>query len=245
MRVLPLAALCAVMLATVSDDVSAQEAKTKVLIVTGFDVGAHKWRETTALTKTILEKTGRFDVEVADDLKAFESGLDKYDVVLLNYGFWNHPDPSEKGKAGLLDYVKGGGGLVAVHFASSSFQDWDEYHKLLGRWWKKGTGGHGPRGSFTVVIKSSDHPITEELVDFKADDELYAKLSGDEEIEVLASAKSDWSGAEEPIVFVKSYGEGRVVHNVLGHDARARSNPVFQTMLIRGVDWAADGKVTE
>ncbi|MFO7936740.1 MAG: hypothetical protein R6V06_03940, partial [Kiritimatiellia bacterium] len=52
----------------------------------------------------------------------------------------------------------------------------------------------------------SEHPITEGLEDFKIFDELYAKLQGDEEIEVLVEADSDWSGQTEPLVFVRPYG---------------------------------------
>ena len=223
----------------------AQEEKLKVLVVTGFDVGAHNWRDTTQHTVAVLAETGRFDVKVCEDLGILESSsLDSYDVVVLNYGFWTAPDPSERAKAALLDYVKGGKGLVALHFACSSFQDWDEYSELLGRVWKKGTGGHGPRGKFIVNIKDAEHPITQGLDDFEADDELYAKLTGDAEIEVIASANSDWSNKEEPIVFVKHYGSGTVVHNVLGHDVRARENPAFQTLLRRGVEFAASRKVT-
>jgi type 1 glutamine amidotransferase len=162
---------------------------------------------------------------------------------VLNYGFWNEPEPTEEAKKNLLEYVKSGKGLAPLHFACSSFQEWDEYRELLGRVWVKGTGGHGPRGGFTVNIKSKDHPVTKGMSDFQADDELYAKLSGDTEIEVLASADSDWSNQTEPIVFVKPYGNGRVVHNVLGHDTRARENPAFQELLRRGVEWAATGKI--
>ncbi len=228
-------------------DAEAQEKpeKIKALIVTGFDVGAHKWRDTTHQTAAILEETDRFDVKICEDKGIFESSsLNDYDVVVLNYGFWNEPEPSDEAKAGLLNYVKSGKGLVSLHFSCSSFQDWDEYAVLLGRVWTKGTGGHGPRGPFTVNIKNTEHPITKGLSDFEIDDELYAKLSGDAEIEVIASAFSDWSGKVEPIVFVKPYGKGRVVHNVLGHDTRARENESYQTLLIRGVEFAATGKVT-
>jgi type 1 glutamine amidotransferase len=219
--------------------------KIKVLVVTGFDAGAHKWRDTTQQTVAILEAAGRFDVKVSEDVGIFESStLDDYDVVVLNYGFWTAPEPSEEAKTNLVEFVKSGKGLVALHFACSSFQDWKEYRELLGRVWVKGVGGHGPRGTFTVNIKEPDHPIAAGLSDFTADDELYARLDGDAEIEVLASAYSDWSKKVEPIVFIKSYGKGRVVHNVLGHDTRARENPAFQTLLRRGVEWAATGKVT-
>lgn len=220
-------------------------AKLRVLLVTGFDVGVHKWRETTQQTAAILEDSGRFEVKICEDIGIFESSaLESYDVVVLNYGFWKQPEPSEKAKAGLLNYVKGGKALVSMHFSCSSFQDWTEYRELLGRVWKKGVGGHGPRGKFTVNIGKTEHPITRGVTDFEIDDELYAKLSGDAKIEVIATAYSDWSKKVEPIVYVKHYGKGRVVHNVLGHDTRARENKSFQTLLRRGVEWAATGKVT-
>ncbi len=61
---------------------------------------------------------------------------------------------------------------------------------------------------------------------------------------MLASAYSDWSKKVEPIVYVKRHGQGRVVHNLLGHDEKARENPAFQTLLVRGVEWAATGTVS-
>ena len=227
-----------------NSNATAQE-KIKVLVVTGFDVASHQWQESTKLVEAILEKTGRFDVSIRTDKEIFASpSLDDYGVVVLSYGFWDEADPSEKAKAGLLNYVKQGGNLVALHFACSSFQDWDEYGVLLGRVWKKGVGGHGPYGEFTVNIKSAEHPITKGMPDFKTEDELYAKLSGDSEIEVLASAYSDWSKQVEPIVFAKSYGKGRVVQNVLGHGLDSKQNRSYQKLLCRGVEWAATGKVT-
>ncbi len=218
--------------------------KVSTLILTGFDVGAHKWKESTQLTASILEKSGRFKVKISEDLSILESSLESFDVIVLNYGFWKQPDPSDKAKANLLGFVKSGKGLVALHFACSSFQEWTEYRELLGRVWVKKVGGHGPFGEFTVNIKDAKHPVTKGMKDFKTSDELYAKLSGDTKIEVLATADSDWSGKTEPIVFVKPYGKGRVVHNVLGHGLAARENPSYQTLLRRGVEWAADGKVT-
>ena len=66
---------------------------------------------------------------------------------------------------------------------------------------------------------------------------------------VLATAISDKkidaknSDKHEPVVWVASYGKGRVCENVLGHDVAAMKSLGFQTLLIRGVEWAATGKV--
>ena len=242
--------ICVALLAVFafSSSVQAKDApgKSKVLLVTGFDVGSHTWEESTKLIQAILEKSGRFDVTVSQDKEIFATkSLGSFKAVVLCYGFWKEKDPTDKAKAGLLTYAKGGGNVVALHFASSSFQEWDEYHKLLGRWWKKGTGGHGPYGEFTVNIKSADHPITKGIKDFKTEDELYAKLNGKEEIQVLATAFSDWSGKVEPLVYTKSYGKGRVVHNVLGHGLDSKQNPSYQKLLVRCVEWAATGKVAD
>ncbi len=231
--------------AQLGDKTRANEDKLKVLIVTGFDVASHKWEESSRTISAILQESGRFDVTINPDKEVFASPtLKDYAVVVLCYGFWEEAEPSEAAKSGLLDYVKNGGSIVAMHFACSAFQDWEEYAVLLGRVWKKGTGGHGPYGEFEVNITVPDHPIIGDLKDFMTEDELYAKLTGDAEIEVLASAYSDWSQKVEPIVFVKRYGKGRVVQNVLGHSLDSKQNAAYQQLLINGVEWAATGKVT-
>ena len=91
----------------------------------------------------------------------------------------------------------------------------------------------------------SRHPIIKGITDFKIFDELYAKLQGDEEIDVLVTADSDWSEQTESMVFTSTYGEGRCVHNALGHDRKAIMDPVNKKLIARGVEWAATGSVAE
>ncbi len=219
----------------------AQTAKPiRVLLLTGFDVKSHPWKQSSPLVREILEKDGACQVFICEDLGILESSsLAKYDVIVLNYGFWKEPEPSEKAKQALVDFVKDGKGLVALHFACSAFQDWAEYQKLLGRVWKKGIGGHGPMSRFKVKIVDPEHPIAKGVNDFSITDELYARLSGEEPIHVIAEAYSDWSHATEPIVFSHQYGKGRVVQNVLGHTLDARRSPAYRRLLIQSVIWAA------
>jgi type 1 glutamine amidotransferase len=221
-------------------------AKIKVLIITGDDVDVHHWKETTPAIRKILVDSGKFDVQVSEDLKPLESAdtLNAYDVVVLNR--FNRTAPlSDAAKKNLLDFVRSGKGFFVEHFASASFPKWDEFGKLCGRYWVMGKSGHGPRGVFAATIVDKNHPATAGLEDFKADDELYAKLAGSEPIHVLVEAYSDWSKKTEPLVFTKEYGKGRVFHSAFGHDPKAIATPEVTAIIVRGVEWAATGKVAK
>lgn len=224
--------------------------KIKVLLVTGDDVGAHPWREVSQAQRDILVSAGKFDVKVSEDAGILESAasLKRYDVVFLHY--YNATTYNEKtgllsdtAKENLLNHVKGGKGFVVSHLSSASFKEWTEFQKLCGRYWVMGKSGHGPRGKFAVKIAKSDHPITQGLQDFEADDELYAKLLGDTPVNVLVTADSEWSKQTEPLAFTVEYGQGRVFHETFGHDGKALANDSVRKLIARGTEWAATGKV--
>jgi type 1 glutamine amidotransferase len=222
-------------------------AQIKVLLITGDDVSAHPWREISETTREILVGSGKFDVKVSEDPLILESqtALNNYDVIVFTIYAQKLGDLPAQAKDNLLNFVKGGKGFFVQHLATASFPKWDEFGKLCGRKWVMGTSGHGPRSDFTSNIVDKEHPITKGLTDFTTNDELYAKLQGSEEIHVLVTADSDWSKKTEPLVFVKSYGQGRVVHNAYGHDRKALMTPSVQKIIIRGTEWAATGKVTD
>lgn len=228
--------------------VAAEPAKIRVLLIAGDDVAAHPWREVSEGVRADLVKAGKFDVKVCEDPAALESAslLKPYDVIVFTIYTTNAtPMISDKAKENLLNFVKEGKGFFVQHLASASFAKWDEFGKLCGRKWVMGTSGHGPRSVFEAKIAKKDHPITKGMEAFKVDDELYAKLQGDTPIEVLVEADSDWSKKTEPLVFTHQYGKGRVVHNAFGHDGKVVADPNVAKIIVRGVEFAATGKVTE
>ena len=257
MRALLLSALSGLLLMTAgASGVKAKE--VKVLIITGDEF--HKWRETAPFIKEVLTKAGhKVDITETPSKDLTPDNLSRYDVLLLNYrntpkGAKENPVSiwSDDNKRAFLDAIKGGKGLYVYHWASSAFtgdSDLDkEFEKAIAGGWRK-QGYHGKMHEFTVTMRKK-HPITEGIREFKhGRDELYQNsvmLPGNE---VLATAYSDKAkdpkntGKHEPVVWVASYGKGRVCENVLGHDVEAMKSEGFQTLLIRGVEWAATGEV--
>ena len=76
-------------------------------------------------------------------------------------------------------------------------------------------------------------------------DELYAKLRGPaKKVDVIATAFSPQTSENEPLLMAIPFGDGRVFHTALGHNAEAMQGRGFQITLVRGAEWAATGKVT-
>jgi type 1 glutamine amidotransferase len=234
-------------------------AELKVLIITGDEF--HKWKETAPFIQKVLTAAGhKADVTETPSKDLTPENLAKYDVLLLNYrntpkGAKANPDSvwSEENKKAFLDAVKGGKGLYVYHFSSSAFAGKSafekEYEKAIAGGWRS-QGYHGKMHVFTVTPRKK-HPITEGIEEFKhGRDELYQNSVMLPGSVVLMTAYSDPkidkknTGKHEPVVWVAEYGKGRVVNNVLGHDTEAMKGKEFQTLLIRGVEWAATGKVS-
>jgi type 1 glutamine amidotransferase len=251
-RLFALAALAALAAAAPA---RADDAKpVKLLIITGDEVGAHNWQASVAEFQKFLPQGGKIDVDVtstpAKDLTP--ENLAKYDALLLNYRE-TKPTPetkwSDANKAAFLDAVKGGKGLVVFHFASSGFNDWPEFEQAIGGGWRN-QGYHGPAHEFTVKTAKPDHPIAKGLPAQFAHvvDELYSNSRMVDGNVILATAYCDPSkprgtGKDEPVIWVREYGKGRVYHNVLGHNPEAMGDPNFQEWMRRGVIWAATGDV--
>ena len=264
MKSFPTLALACAVVGLALGQSPAQPAKIQVLIVTGQNTTSHDWRFTTPLLRKILEDSGRFEVRVTEEFRgAGAETLAPYDVVLLNYYEGKLPNLrwGDATDNALLNFVRGGKGLVVYHFSLAAFEGWAEYEKICGGNWRPGNGHHSARHDFAATVQDREHPITRGLKPTfaQANDELYANLKWQPAgaFHVLATAWDDHSlykegekqplvgpGAAEPMLWTVNYGKGRVFVTAMGHDTEAMKDPGFALTLARGTEWAASEKVT-
>ena len=269
--------LCLGLISVVTTESRGQE-MLRALIVDGQNNHGN-WPQTSQMMKTWLEDSDLFNVDIASTSKSgidedFAPVFSDYDVVISNYN--GSPWP-EKTQQAFVEFVKSGGGFLTVHAADNAFPDWQEYNEMigLGGWGgrnhnngpyvyfdeaagkfvrdkSEGPGGHhGRQHPFRVIVRESDHPITNEMPGawMHVKDELYDKLRGPAvNMKVLATAfanpETGGSGRHEPMIMVVDYGEGRVVHLPMGHSNESQQCTGFITTLLRGAEWAATGNVT-
>lgn len=119
-------------------------------------------------------------------------------------------------------------------------------------------GSHGEQREFPMNARNAKHPIVKGLPEvwMHAQDEMYDRMRGPANIKDLlysgfAIESRGGSGREEPLVFTVDYGKARIFHIMIGHcGPTAEENPAmqctgFQTLLLRGAEWAATGKVKQ
>lgn len=222
-----------------------EPASLNALIVSDAD------QQVTGTIQTILENSGLFN---ADINKSAQPNFTEYDVVVLNFtkGEW-----SDEVKSNFIKYVNGGGGVVSLGSSSLAFGNWVELNNVAGT--TSGAKLHKSNSphEFTLVGTKEKHPITDGLQRkwmHTSDHFIYntETLTGD--TFVLATALADTaqggSGAQLPVLFTVSSGEGRVFQSTLGTAASSEDmSPMqcvgFITTLQRGAEWAATGVVSQ
>jgi len=196
------------------------------VVVSNFGWRAADWPEATqkALEKFMKKGGGFVSVHAADN--SFPTWLEYNKMIGL--GGWG--DRNEKN--GPYVYYTNEGELVRDNTPGPA-------------------GAHGPQHNIPVTVRVSDHPITKGMpkVWMTAKDECYAKLRGPGENMIILATGKDISGnaptdRHEPLLMVLTYGKGRIFHTTLGHDDYSCEGVDFITTFVRGVQWAATGKVT-
>ena len=208
-------------------------------------------------------------------LDSFRPDFSKYQVVVSNYNGYQWPGKIKESFEGFVnnggglvvvhaadnafpewkEYNKmiGVGGWGGRNEKAGPIVHYDDGNEKLLYDNSPGlAGGNSAEHAFKVKMRNRNHPITQGLppVWLHEQDEIFHNLRGPaQNMQVLATAMSaknqKGTGRHEPVVMVISYGSGRVFHTTLGHSATAQKGVGFITLLQRGTEWAASGKVTQ
>ena len=170
--------------------------------------------------------------------------ISKYDAVLL----YDMPQEiPEEARADFITMLEKGKGLVVLHHAFCSYDNWPEYVKIAGgRYhhfpWKKDGVEQKPSTykydvELDIKVEDPGHPITKGINDFSIIDEAYGNTEILPTVHPLLSTNSPLNG---PLVcWTNSYGKSRVVTLTLGHGNNTWENPTFIEILSRSILWVS------
>jgi len=158
---------------------------------------------------------------------------------------WTMGKITREQEHGLLNAVKSGTGIAGWHGGlGDSFRNNTEYQFMVGGQW---VAHPGKVIDYRVNIIDNEDPVTAGLSDFDMHSEQYY-MHVDPNVNVLASTvftgdHAPWiDGAVMPVVWKKTYGEGRVFYSSLGHVAADFEVPEALEIMQRGIRWAAESK---
>lgn len=230
----------------------------------------------TCAMRLLGEKTGAFTPVVSDDLTMFlPDKLKQFDAVVLNNtsGRWITPGDAAMEKLkdvgdesvrlrykdkeavekvlrkSLLDFISGGGGIVAYHYAIGANRHWPEFCRILGAtYW-----GHPWNEEVGVKVEEPAHPLVAAFggKDFRLADEIfqYNKPYDRKKLRVLLSLDTKktnmgvkWIHRKDndfALAWVKPYGKGRIFYTSFGHRSQLYWNPKILQFYLDAIQFAA------
>ena len=197
------------------------------------------------------KKTGAYDAVFSKDMKMFDAKkLAGFDAILFNNTTkldFNEPGQREA----LMDFVKGGKGIIGLHAATDNFYTWPEAAEMMGGlfvahpWTANGVWAikdYEPNNPLNAAFKGEG---------FKLRDEIYRqkKLGPVENRRILLAldlndpATKNAKGAMEsdrdmPVSWIRDYGKGRVFFCGLGHNNEVFYRPAILQHCLDGIQFA-------
>jgi type 1 glutamine amidotransferase len=200
-----------------------------------------------------------------DGSKISKDYLNQFDAVffyttgdLCSEGTDKQPPMTKEGKQELFDYIRSGKGFVGTHATSDTFHTDNESKKGPDRYinhaekadpYVRFLGGefikHGAQQVAKNTVIDSKFPGFESVDEsFAFQEEWYSLKDFNPDIHVLTVIDAPAMKGEEyqrppyPTTWARSEGKGRVFYTALGHREDVWTNPIFQKILVGGIQWA-------
>ncbi|UCC98440.1 MAG: ThuA domain-containing protein [Phycisphaerales bacterium] len=201
------------------------------------------------------EATGAYETVVTNDMSVFRpENLKQFDAVCFNNttGLKFNPQKTPELCKSLMDFVRGGRGIVGIHAATDNFNEWPEAQEMMG-----GTFTGHPwtaGGTWAVKIDEPGHPLMAAFKgrNFKINDEIYRTeppLYGrDKQLVLMSLDMSDETtrnvkgfkptDVDTGTGWVKTWGKGCVFYCSLGHNDHLLWNPAILQHYLDGIQFA-------
>ena len=199
----------------------------------------HEPEQCAAIIKGMLEEEG-FGVQIKAGTEAFaDPAIAELSLIVP---IFTASAITKEEERNLTKAVEGGVGLGGYHGGlCAAFRDAPEYQFMCGGQW---VAHPGDIIDYRVNVTRRDDPVMAGIDDFSHRSEQYY-LHVDPSNEVLATTvfsgeHAHWiDGVVMPVVWKRKHGKGRVFYSSLGHVASEFAMPQMQTILRRGLVWAA------
>jgi type 1 glutamine amidotransferase len=228
--------------------------KARKLLVVDLSAYTHATMQHMNLMLQLMAKyTGAFEPVFSNDLNNLKyPKIKEYDAVFLNsvVGLvFNDPEV----RAGLLRYVREGGGLGGNHGVTYAAMNWPEFTHMLGGW----SGEHhvedqmikvdDPNSPLTAMFGGKDVEMRDEFYHFPMSspysrDRLHVLLSIDVQKSDTATSgrmcpKCTRSDGDYGVSWIRSYGKGRIFCTPLGHTPDLYTEPVWGKHLLAAIQF--------
>jgi type 1 glutamine amidotransferase len=144
--------------------------------------------------------------------------------------YFHHKTISSSALSRLDEFVRRGGGVLAIHSATASFKQEPRYFEILGGRFRM----HGAVQIFTVHQTRATDEVFGALAPFQIKDELYVHELGPE---ITIHFETMHEGQSVPVVWTRLYGAGHVCYAMPGHTVESMKHPTVHDILRRGLMW--------
>jgi uncharacterized protein len=196
------------------------------------------------------KKTGAWTADISRDYEVFTpENLAKYDAIVFD-NTTRLEFPKESQKQAILDFVRGGKGLVGIHSALDNFYTWPEAAEMLGGLF----AGHPWHGGGTWAFKLDEpgHVLLRAFAGkgFKLKDEIYQFKApytrADRRVLVTLDLSDPATGAvkagredkDYAVAWIKTAGKGRVFYCSLGHACNVFQDRAVLQFYLDGIQYA-------
>jgi type 1 glutamine amidotransferase len=208
------------------------------------DLGARHGFEVTCT------KDGR--VFLPETLRKYDAFLFETQGDLTKLGVDKEPPMLPEGKRALLKAIAGGKGFVGCHCASDTFHSEgprgrnqepvkrDPYIQMLGGEFIV----HGAQQKAWMRVVDHKFPGVKKLKDFELMEEWYSLKNFAPDIHVILVQDThgmkgpDYHRPSYPATWARKHDKGRVFFTSMGHRDDVWKNPMFQELLLGGLNWA-------